>query len=151
MSTDISIVYLKKFNERFTQLCAYFRTLVPDMKELILVEDAIDFCVHRGNPEIPISLFYKNLIKFKEDIMKEDDRLFEENIIMSELNKALANNKDIIGDKYNNVLTEKETVIRENIQRAKSIWTGLTDGERKKIWTMVQVLLKLSEKYAEKR
>ena len=121
------------------------------MKELVLVEDAIDFCVNRGNPEIPVSLFYKNLIKFKEDIMKEDDRLFEENIIMSELNKALANNRDVIGDKYNNVLSEKETVIRENIQRAKRIWTGLTDVQRKKIWTMVQVLLKLSEKYAEKR
>ena len=82
MSSNISIVYLKKFNERFVQLCAYFRELVPDMKELVLVEDAIDFCVNRGNPEIPVSLFYKNLIKFKEDIMKEDDRLFEENIIM---------------------------------------------------------------------
>jgi len=99
-------------------------------------------------------MVYKNIMKFKTDILKEDDRLFEENIIMGELNKALNNNKDMLNgndfSKYKTALTDQGNRIRENINVAKNIWTNLTNTQRKKIWTMLQILLKLSEKYAER-
>lgn len=155
MSDNITITYLKKFNERFVEMCVYFRQLAPHMKELILVEDGIDFCIQRGNPEIPVSLFYNNIMKFKANIMGEDDMLFEENIIMGELQKALINNKNMINDdnysKYKDVLSNNEERIRDKIQTAKNIWIGLSSDQRKKIWRMLQICVKLSEKYAERR
>jgi len=55
--SSVSTNLLKKFNERFLSFFTMIRRLVPDVKELLLVEDGIDFCINRGNPEIPLTLF----------------------------------------------------------------------------------------------
>jgi len=155
--TDLTIILLKKFNERFILFISYFRKLAPEMKDLILVEDGLDFCIQRGNPEIPISLFYKYIYPYKKEIYKKNDDLFRTNFLMKKINEAIQKSKtdkeNYFGNKKEFIEESKtETIqlkISTSIDKARNIWDSLSQPNRDKIWKKIQILIKLSEKYVQ--
>jgi len=91
--------------------------------------------------------------KHKAAIFKEDDSLFTENVIMNEINGAVARNKEFLTresnyDKIDQVVKSKQHTIAENVKRARLIWDKIEERKKKDIWLNLQILIKLSEKYA---
>lgn len=141
---DKSNIILRKFNEKFVYLIKLFRECAPNIKEIILVEDAINFCINGGNPVIPLAIFKMSIYKYKDQIYKEDNKLLEENLIMTEFistfkkikdDKSIINKKELSNDK---LLTK--------IRELKQVWNKLNNDKRNDVWKTLQILVKLSEK-----
>jgi hypothetical protein len=142
--TTLSITLLKKFNVKFMEFISRFRQLAPQLKDIIIIEDMLNFCLGHGNPEIPVDLFVKYIYPYKMDIYKKDDTLFRTNWLLDEINRAIQieNNK-----KQNN--KDVEIKISKNLDIAKEMWDNFSNEIKEEIWTRLQILVKLSEKYIE--
>jgi len=142
--SNLSITLLKKFNYKFMDFIKRFRQLAPQLKDIIIIEDSLNFCINHGNPEIPIDLFAKYIYPYKENIYKKDDTLFRTNWLLDEINRAI--------QIENNKLENKKDVeikISKNLDIARKMWDNFSENIREEIWTRLSILIKLLEKYGE--
>lgn len=139
-------IILAKFNEKFLELITTYRKYVPNLKDIILVEDALDFFINRGNREIPLCIFKIAVYKYKDEIFNNDDTIFEENKIMTEIMdcaKKMGENGQNVEEITSN---ENSSKILNNIRLAKNAWKNMQENKKENIWKMLQTLVILSEK-----
>ena len=138
-------VLLKKFNQKFIHLVRSFREAAPQLKDIIIIEDSLEFCDTKGNPEIPIRIFKISIYKYKKDIYNQDESIFEENKIMSEIMSTVStmNESNHIDTEFDE---DDNSKIMSNIKEAKNIWSSMSDEKKKNLWQTLQIMIILSEK-----
>lgn len=154
--SQIEIRLLKQFNNKFLSwVDEMINFAPPDIKEIRMLPTAIDFIINHGDPTKIIEIFYDNMHMYADRIYQEepDRTLLEEGFIMNQLTKALSRNKENLDDDkfnlLNSKLNEDQNIIKSHIIHARSYWDSKSLQHQMNIWINSQILLKLSEKYAQ--
>lgn len=147
---------LKQFNDKFLiWLNEVINFAPPNIKEVKLLPTAIDFVINHGDPTKIITMFYENMHIYADRFYQEepDRSLLEEGFIINQLTKALVRNKNKLkDDKFemlNDHLNNDNNFIKDHVIYARDYWDSKSKESQMKLWTDSQILLKLSEKYAE--
>lgn len=148
------IKLLKQFNKKFLSwINEMINFAPPDIKEIKLLPTAIDFIINRGDPTKIIEIFYDNMHMYADRIYQDepDRSLLEEGFIMNQLTDALSRNKDKLDKDKLALLNNKlnDDLIKDQIIYARTYWDSKSQKDQKRTWIDSQILLKLSQKYAQ--
>lgn len=95
-----------------------------------------------ANPRMCHALFTEHIMKFKDEILEQDDSFFLEYCNNKEKRIELATEQSELMDKYNVKMDVVDTIM----ERCGMYWKQLEDTQRDTIWKYMKVLIVLAER-----
>uniref|UniRef100_A0A6C0JAD6 Uncharacterized protein n=1 Tax=viral metagenome TaxID=1070528 RepID=A0A6C0JAD6_9ZZZZ len=128
---------VKMFNNQITSLITELINYFNDNKMKILKEKIL--LVNSANPTLIIRLFFNNVYKFKDNIMKKEEDFFLKQLTQDKLTDVYSSNKELADNNNINII---------DVINLKDYWTTLHNEDKETIWKYFQVLIILTEKWA---
>jgi len=125
------------FNNQITSLITELINYFNDNKMKILKEKIL--LVNSANPTLIIRLFFNNVYKFKDNIMKKEEDFFLKQLTQDKLTDVYSSNKELADNNNINII---------DVINLKDYWTTLHNEDKETIWKYFQVLIILTEKWA---
>ena len=132
---------LGRFNRQLKSLCSVFIMLYPDDKYFKQAETYLDLGIST-NPRLVHTLFVEHVMKFKDEILAEDEAFFMDYITDKKKREELMEKGTDLLSNYNVKTDAMDTIM----ERASLLWGQLEDEQKENIWKYLKVLIVLAER-----
>lgn len=139
MSSTISP--LGRFNKQLSALCNVLILLYPEDKYFRQAESLLDLGI-KTNPRLVHGLFVEHIMKFKDEILEENDDFFLEYCQDKKKREELMKQGEDVMKQYN----VKADVMDTIMERCSLYWNQLEEDQKKNIWKYLKVLIVLSQR-----
>lgn len=134
---------LGRFNNQLKNFCEVLLMLYPEDKYFKQAQTYLDLGVS-VNPRLVHSMFVEHIMKFKEEIVAQDDKFFLDYCEDMEKRGVIKKTSSGVLQKYN--VEVKDDVVDAIMERCALYWKQLDKDQQNTIWKYLKVQIVLAER-----